>query len=573
MLQSDAMALLQERYLRRDAAGRVTETFAAMCERVATCVAAAEREYGGEAAPIAEKFFHAMSTLAFLPNTPTLVNAGRPRGQLAACFVLPLEDSLTGIFTTLRHAALIHQSGGGTGFSFSALRPAGDVVHSTGGRASGPLSFMKIFDVSTDVVRQGSVRRGANMGVLRVDHPDIGAFVTAKRDGAALTNFNLSVGVTDAFMQAVRHGASFDLVNPRTGAAAKKVAARSLFASICHQAWENGEPGLFFLDTANRANPTPRLGAFASPNPCSEQPLLPYESCTLGSINLNRVLRRDPDWTVDYEELRRLVHLAVRFLDDVITVNAYPLPEVAAQTLLTRKIGLGIMGLADVFIKLDLPYASDTAVRLTRRLMQFITGESRRASATLALRRGPFPAFRGSVFDVPGGALMRNATVTTIAPTGSISIIAGCSSGIEPLYALALTRRVLSGRELPALSVAAMDYLAEHGLFTPQIEQAIRWHGRLPAGVGDDHVRAVLATARDIAPRWHVAQLAAAQQFTDNGVSKTVNLPQQATVADVEDIFWQAYNSGCKGITVYRDGSRTGQVLTEGIHGCATCEM
>lgn len=573
MVHSDAQALLEERYLRRDEAGHVTETPAAMFQRVATCVAAAEREYRGNAARAAEEFYQAMSTLAFLPNTPTLVNAGRTGGQLAACFVLPVADSLAGIFTTLKHTALIHQSGGGTGFSFSALRPDGDVVHSTGGLASGPVSFMKIFDAATDVVRQGSVRRGANMGVLRVDHPDIAAFVTAKQERTVLTNFNLSVGITDAFMQAVQQNGLFSLINPRTGQAVQEVSARSLFDLICRQAWESGEPGLFFLDTVNRANPTPHLGAFASPNPCSEQPLLPYESCTLGSINLNKVLRRDQGWMVDYDALRRLVHLAVRFLDDVITVNAYPLPEVAAHTLLTRKIGLGVMGLADVFIKLDLPYASNEAVQLTRRLMQFITREARLASAALAVRRGAFPAFRGSVYDVPGGMAVRNATVTTIAPTGSISIIAGCSSGIEPLYALALTRRVLSGRELPAVSDAAVSYLEEHGLYSPAVAEEIEQSGRLPNGVGDAHVREVLATARDIAPRWHVAQLAAAQQYTDNGVSKTVNLPSEATVQDVENIFWQAYNTGCKGITVYRDGSRAGQVLTEGIHGCPVCEF
>lgn len=574
MFGSDALTLLRERYLRRDDSGQVVETPAEMFQRVAACVAAAEQEYREPVVQTAEAFYQAMADLAFLPNTPTLVNAGRPQGQLAACFVLPVEDSLASIFTTLKHTALIHQSGGGTGFSFSSLRPAGDVVRSTGGKASGPVSFIGIFDAATEVVRQGSVRRGANMGVLRVDHPDIEAFVKAKQDRTMLTNFNLSVGITDAFMQAVRQGAPFGLVNPRTGLVVKELDARALFDLICRMAWENGEPGLFFLDTVNRANPTPHLGSFASPNPCSEQPLLPYESCTLGSINLNKVLVRDgAGWQLDYAALRRLVHLAVRFLDDVITVNHYPLPEVAEQTLKTRKIGLGIMGLADVFIKLDLPYASEAAVELTRRLMRFVTQEARLASAVLAARRGAFPAFRGSVYDVPGGMLLRNATVTTIAPTGSISIIAGCSSGIEPLFALTMTRRVLSGRQLPAVSAAAVTYLQERGLFTPAVEEEISRTGQLPAGVGDAHVQAVLATAQHIPPRWHVAHLAAAQEHTDNGVSKTVNLPRDATPQDVADVFWQAYTMGCKGITVYRDGSRDGQVLTGGLDGCPRCEV
>lgn len=566
MVSQEGLAVLKARYLRPG------ETPADMFRRVADHVAGGEALHGDDAARAAEEYYQLMSGLIFLPNSPTLINAGRDRAQLAACFVLPVEDSLAAIFETLKNAALIHQSGGGTGFSFSRLRSRGETVASTGGEASGPVSFIHVYDAATEVVKQGAVRSGANMAVLRVDHPDIEEFITAKRRHDVLNNFNLSVAVTDAFMKAVEEDRPFDLVSPADGRTIKTLQARKIFSLLVRLAWENGEPGLFFLDTVNRFNPTPELGGFEAPNPCSEQPLLPYESCVLGSVNLTRMIKQEGrERKIDFPRLGSVVRTAVSFLDNVVDVNDYPLPEVAEATRRTRKIGLGVMGLAEVFILLDIPYASRQATELTGEILRFITREARAASCELGRRRGSFPAFAGSVLAADGWEAMRNATVTTIAPTGTISIIAGCSSGIEPLFALAMSRRVLDGQVLVSTSQAVIDYLSEPNLFTEEVKALIMAQGSVQASNLPERVKQVLATAHEITPYWHVEQLAAAQRYVDNGVSKTVNMPYDAGEDDVAQIFRQAYASGCKGITVYRDASRSQQVLTGGTAVCDDC--
>jgi len=564
MYSSEAMTILRARYLKE---GEAPDD---MFRRVADHVARAETLYGRDAARAADEYYRLMADRVFLPNSPALINAGKARGQLAACFVLPIEDSLVSIFETLKNAALIHQSGGGTGFSFSRLRPAGEAVSTTGGVASGPVSFMHIYDVATQVVKQGAVRRGANMAVLRIDHPDIEQFITAKQNHDVLNNFNLSVAVTDEFMQAVDAGGSFPLRRPGDGSVVKRIDARCLFALLVRMAWESGEPGLFFLDTVNRFNPTPALGAFEAPNPCSEQPLLPYESCILGSINLTRLIAGGGEPAFDFGRLRDVVRTAVRFLDNVIDVNDHPLPAVAEATLRTRKIGLGVMGLAEALIMLDIPYASSEAVDFTGRILAAVTREARQASAELGAERGSFPAFAASIYPAQGFAAMRNATVTTIAPTGTISIIAGCSSGIEPLFALAMSRRVLEGQVFESVNPTVVEYLSKRNLYTEEVAAAIAERGSVQGTALPRRVRQVLATAHGIEPYWHVAHLAAAQRHTDNGVSKTVNLPHDASEDDVAAIFRQAYAAGCKGVTVYRDGSRAEQVLTGGTN-CEKC--
>lgn len=567
LLSPEAQTVLQARYLWEGE--RPEDLF----RRVAGYVAQAEALYGQDKDSAAQDYYELLSSLAFLPNSPALINAGKPNAQLAACFVLPIEDSLAGIFDTLKHTALIHQSGGGTGFSFSRLRPEGDKVGATGGASSGPVSFMHIYDMATQIVKQGAARRGANMAVLRVDHPDILSFITAKRRPDVLNNFNLSVGITDAFMEAVERETAFTLINPHGGKAVKTIPAREVFDLLVQLAWENGEPGLFFLDTVNRANPTPLLGRFESPNPCSEQPLLPYESCVLGSINLTNMLtEKGKSLSLDTAKLSQTVRRAVRFLDNVLEVNSYPLPEVANATQQTRKIGLGIMGLAEVFMLLDLPYASEQAVQLTKAVMKLVTQEARAMSAELGEERGSFPAFSRSIYPSQGYHHMRNATVTTIAPTGTISMIAGCSSGIEPLFGLAMTRRVLDGRLITSVNQVAVEYLKRRGIFTPAIYEQITASGSAAGLALPKQVKSVLATAHEIAPAWHVAHLAAAQQYTDNGVSKTVNLPKAASPKDVAEVFLSAYKLGCKGVTVYRDGSRDEQVITHGTV-CEECQL
>ena len=565
----NAAEVLTKRYLRRDESGRVAETPGEMFGRVAYHVSRAEEKYGGDAENFRARFLEMMRELDFLPNSPTLMNAGLPLGQLSACFVLPVEDSLPGIFDALKNMALIHQSGGGTGFSFSRLRPKDDVVQATGGVASGPVSFMRIFDTATDVIKQGGRRRGANMGVLRVDHPDILEFIDAKSKPGFLENFNISVAATDEFMQMARTGGEIDLVNPRTGlAAGGRLKAAELMSRIASSAWRGGDPGVIFIDRINAAHPLP--GLIEATNPCGEQPLLPYESCNLGSINLSRIVMKGE---INWDRLGELVSLAVRFLDDVIDVNRFPLKQIEGATLQRRKIGLGVMGFADMLIQLNISYNSRKAVAMAEEVMKFITERARVESAQLGEARGSFPLFEESSLKKWGA--MRNATVTTIAPTGTISIIAGTSSGIEPLFALAFVRNVLEGAHLLEVSPLFEQTAIARGIYTPNLKAELARKGSVQdiAGVPQD-LKDLFATALDIPPEQHVRIQAAFQKYTDNAVSKTVNLPAEATVSDVLNVYNMAYDLGCKGVTVFRYGSRS-QVLYLGngetLPGCKYC--
>ncbi|MEM3478184.1 MAG: vitamin B12-dependent ribonucleotide reductase, partial [Archaeoglobaceae archaeon] len=548
ILSKTAETVLKKRYLLKNDRGEVVETPEQMFWRVANAIASAEENYGNDPKPWAEKFFRIMWNQEFMPNSPTLMNAGTPLGQLSACFVIPVEDSIDGIFKALWDMARVQKSGGGTGFSFSRIRPKGDIVKSTMGVASGPVSFMKIFDSATEQIKQGGKRRGANMGILRCDHPDIEEFIKAKWEEGTLRNFNISVAVTDRFMEAVKRDEDYELINPRTGVVVKKISARKIFNLIVEGAWRNGEPGLVFIDEINRHNPTPHVGEIEATNPCGEQPLLPYESCNLGSINLAKFVDgKDFDW----ERLREIVHIAVRFLDNVIDVNAYPIPEIEDMTKANRKIGLGVMGWADALFLLEIPYDSEEAIKLAEKVMKFIQEESHKASQLLAEERGVFPNWKGSVWEKKG-LKMRNATTTTIAPTGTISIIANCSSGIEPVFALAYKRaNILDGEEFFEINPILEKVLREKGLYNGELIAKIAETGSVQNLDLPSSIKRVFKTALEIAPEWHVKMQAAFQKFTDNAVSKTINLPNSATRADVEKAFMLAYELKCKGITVY----------------------
>lgn len=568
-ISENGRKVLQARYLRRDASGCVIETPDRLFQRVASAVSEAELQFGSpaDASLWEERFCAMLMALEFLPNSPTLMNAGTPLGQLSACFVLPIQDSVESIFDALRNMALIQRTGGGTGFSFSHLRPAGDPVGSTGGTSSGPVPFMKIFDCATENIKVGGKRRGANMAVLRVDHPDIEQFVGAKRDGVSLQNFNLSVGITDEFMEALQTGRDIALRHPADGRELGRLSPPKLFSGICEAAWATGDPGLVFLDTIERSNPTPAIGQLECTNPCGEVPLLPYEACNLGSINLVRFIAKpDGGAAVDYERLRDRVHAAVRFLDDVIAVNRYPLEAIEKTTVGNRKIGLGVMGFAEACILLGLPYASGAAREFAGQVMGFIAREARIASAQLAGERGAFPNWAHSVH-AAHGERVRNATLTSIAPTGTISIIAGTSSGIEPLFALAYRHEnVLAADTLAELNPLLLRFLDSQKISSGDILEEVLKTGTLDSVTGfPAHARDLFQTALAIAPEQHVRMQAAFQRHVDNAVSKTVNLPHDATPQDVAQVYLLAYRLGCKGVTVYRYGSKSKQVLELGV--------
>ncbi|MFC1967433.1 vitamin B12-dependent ribonucleotide reductase [Chloroflexota bacterium] len=567
-LTENAIEVLKRRYLMKDKAGRIIETPEELFHRVARAIAAAELIYDPKADVNAreEEFYRAMAGLEFLPNSPTLMNAGRELGQLSACFVLPVEDSMESIFDAVKYTALIHKSGGGTGFSFSRLRPEMDRVGSTGGVASGPVSFIRAFDVATDVIKQGGMRRGANMGILSIDHPDILKFIDAKKESTALTNFNISVAITADFMEAVKQGAEYNLINPHNGEINSTLNAKDVFDKIVDMAWRTGDPGIVFIDRINADNPTPHLGRIESTNPCGEQPLLPYESCNLASINLSTMLRHDNGRAeIDYPRLAKTVKTTIRFLDNVIDMNKFPLPQIEEMTRNTRKVGLGVMGFADMLMQLGAPYNSEKALQIASDVMKFVNDEAIKASIELAEERGVFPAFEDSVYDVPGGPKVRNATRTTIAPTGTLSMIAGCSSGIEPLFALSYTKTVLDGTPFLEVNPYFEAAARSGGFYSAELMKKLAEGVHLAdiEGVPDD-VKKLFVTAHEITPEGHVRMQAAFQNATDNAVSKTINFPQEATREDVARGYTLAYDEGLKGITIYRDRSRDVQVLTTG---------
>ena len=573
-LTLNSEVVLRRRYLSKDRQGNVLEDADGMFRRVAGNLAEADRNYGASEAErqeTEERFYQSMRRLELLPNSPTLMNAGRELQQLSACFVLPVDDSLDGIFNKVKETALIHKSGGGTGFAFSRLRPEGDVVGSTGGVASGPVSFIRAFDTATDVVKQGGTRRGANMGILDVTHPDIIKFIRSKEDGQTLVNFNISVGVNADFMEKVKRGESFNLVNPRTGEVTGQENAREVFSLLAEMAWKTGDPGLVFLDIINRDNPNPQLGRIESTNPCGEQPLLPHESCNLASINLARMTRiAENDVSIDWERLAETVGVAVHMLDNVIDMNEYPIPEIAEMSRKTRRIGLGVMGFADLLVQLAVPYDSEEALEIAGQVMGFIQEETHNASMELALRRGTFPAWEGSIYNDPSrGATrpMRNSAPTTIAPTGTISIIAGVSSGIEPLFALGYVRNVMDNTRLVEGNPYFEAVARQEGFYSEELIEEITHTGTLDGLDIPQWVKNVFRTSHDISPEWHVRMQGAAQAHTDNAVSKTINFPHTATEEDVARAYMLAYELGCKGITVYRDGSKDGQVLSTGATG------
>jgi len=591
-LTENARIVLGKRYLKKDESGEPVEEPEAMFWRVARVIAEEDRSYGASEAAVEEvarQFYDLMTTGKFEPNSPTLMNAGRPLGQLSACFVLPVDDALSngksGIYDTLKAMALVHQSGGGTGFSFSRLRPEGDVVKSTMGVASGPVSFMRLYDASTEVVKQGGTRRGANMGILRVDHPDIRRFITCKDDTSQVTNFNISVAITDAFMEAVEKNEEYDLTNPRTGEVVGRENAREIFDLIVHGAWKTGEPGTFFVDRANAYNPVPELGSYEATNPCGEQPLLPYDVCNLGSVNLGMFVKEgirwgdEPDEAIDWEGLRQVVHLSVHFLDNVIDANRYPLDEITELAQRIRRIGLGVMGWADMLVKLGVPYDSEEGVELGRKVMEFVNEEARNASENLAEDRGVFPAWERSIWGpdetcarrenghrIRPERRLRNCNLTTVAPTGTISIIAGCSGGIEPLFAVAFMRNQ-AGVQMPDVNEDFVALAREQGWHSEDLVEVIAEEGHIHFDEVPEEVQEVFVTAHDITPEWHVRMQGAFQDHVDSAISKTTNFPREATEEDVREIYELAYHLGCKGVTVYRDGSRPHQVLSTGKTG------
>src|SRR5438067_5729657 len=575
-LSANAITVLERRYLVKDDQGAPVEQPEDLFWRVARTIAEPDGRYGASAKAVeglAETFFELMATRVWMPNSPTLMNAGRPLGQLSACFVLPVDDSLSngqsGIYDTLRAMALVHQSGGGTGFSFSRLRPKNDVVRSTMGVASGPVSFMKLYDASTDVVKQGGTRRGANMGILRVDHPDILEFIACKDDLTQVTNFNISVAVTDAFMRAVEEGTSYDLIHPRTGAAVGQLDAREVFRKVVHGAWKTGEPGVYFIDRANYYNPVPQLGSYEARNPCGEPPLVPYDVCNLGSVNVGLFVK---DGDVDWDRLRTAVHLCTHFLDNVIDANRYPLAEIVDLAKRIRRIGLGVMGWADLLVRLGIPYDSDEGVALGRRLMEFVDEEAKIASEKLAEQRGVFAEWERSIWGPdatcargPRGERvrpmrrLRNCNLTTVAPTGTISIIAGCSSGIEPLFAVAFMRNQ-AGVLMPDVNEDFVAIAKQEGWYSDGLVHRIAESGHIHCDEVPAQWQRVFVTAHDVPPEWHIQMQAAFQDFPDSAISKTCNFAHDATEEYVEQIYRHAYQHGCKGVTVYPDAAREMQV-------------
>lgn len=593
-LSENAIKVLEKRYLKRDTQGNCIEKPADMFRRVADTVAKGDLKYGAtkdDVKKLSDRFYDAITNCQFMPNSPTLMNAGRELGQLAACFVLPIEDSLEGIFETIKNTALIHQSGGGTGFSFSRLRPKNDVVHSTMGISSGPVSFMEVFNAATEAVKQGGTRRGANMGILRVDHSDILEFIDCKADNNKLNNFNISVAITDKFMEAYFNNEDYDLVNPHTKKTTGKLNAKFVFDKIVDSAWRNGEPGIVFIDTMNYDNPTPQIGAIESTNPCGEVPLLPYEACNLGSINLNKMVKENNDGTcsVDWDLLAKTTRTAIRFLDNIITINKYPLPQIAKMVNNNRKIGLGIMGWADMLMKIGISYASEQGTKLASQIIEFIDYESKCESIELSKERGRFVNFKGSIYDSEhylynkykdksAGKIsdeqwkeldnkikkfgIRNATTTCIAPTGTISMIAGASGGIEPLFGLVFSRLILDNTEMLEINPIFKNYMIKHNLYSEELMKKIAIDGSI-AHINNipENVKKIFVTAHDITPYWHVKMQAAFQLHTDNAVSKTVNFVESATRDDIKETYILAYKSHLKGITVYRNNSRTFQPM------------
>lgn len=565
-LSDNAKRVLERRYLKKDIEGKTIETPEMMFQRVATYIAAAEEKFGdpSRVKEMETKFYEMMIELKFLPNSPTLMNAGRTLGQLAACFVLPVEDSMEGIFDTLKNAALIHKSGGGTGFSFSRLRPQNSRVGTTGGVASGPVSFMKIFNTATEQVKQGGTRRGANMAILKVDHPDIMDFINCKENNKELNNFNISVAVTDDFMRCVKSNLTYELLNPKEKDNEGNLKAGEVYRALVEKAWKNGDPGIIFIDRINMDNPTPAFGEIESTNPCGEQPLLPMEACNLGSINLTKfVINKDDKPMINYDGLKKMVWLSVRFLDNTIQMSTYPLPEIQEMVRGNRKIGLGIMGFADMLYELSVPYNSEKALEIAEDVMSFIQKESHAATKALAEERGVFPNFDLSIFKDRKNCRYRNATTTTIAPTGTLSILAECSSGIEPSFALSYVRNVMDNDKLMEVNPYFEKAAKQRGFYSDELMEQVSMSGTISKLLEiPEDIREIFVTAHDVSPEWHIRMQSVFQKHTDNAVSKTVNLPGNATVEDVKKVYDLAYESGCKGVTIYRDGSKENQVLS-----------